>query len=191
MWAVALRPVSYRRRITFTVVRNPARGGFAHHGDDGGERVEQAALTGAGDMGKEPPFNRIVLRTITRVVRHPNFHANLVGQQLQIMLEDIGVRGVAAATIAQPQDRGRLRITLLANAVPIPAKAVARKLAGVVGQAEVNMPAVADPIVNAVRNQHPLGPAGKIMIERVKRLATAAAPGPKQLAEVLFRFRVN
>ena len=29
------------------------------------------------------------------------------------------------------------------------------------------------------------------MIERVKRLATAAAPGPKQLAEVLFRFRVN
>ena len=104
-------------------------------------------------MGKEPPFNRIVLRTITRVVRHPNFHANLVGQQLQIMLEDIGVRGVAAATIAQPQDRGRLRITLLANAVPIPAKAVARKLAGVVGQAEVNMPAVADPIVNAVRNQ--------------------------------------
>ena len=141
-------------------------------------------------MGKEPPFNRIVLRTITRVVRHPNFHANLVGQQLQIMLEDIGVRGVAAATIAQPQDRGRLRITLLANAVPIPAKAVARKLAGVVGQAEVNMPAVADPIVNAVRNQHPLGPAGKIMIERVKRLATAAAPGPKQLAEVLFRFRV-
>ena len=30
--------VSYRRRITFTVVRNPVRVGFAHHGDDGGER---------------------------------------------------------------------------------------------------------------------------------------------------------
>ena len=67
-----------------------------------------------------------------------------------------------------------------------PAKAVARKLAGVVGQAEVNMPTR----VNAVRNQHPLGPAGKIMIERVNGWLQRA-PGPKQLAEVLFRFRVN
>ena len=53
------------------------------------------------------------------------------------------------------------------------------------------MPTVAHPIVNAVRNQHAVGPAGKIMIEGMKRLCAAHAPGPKQLAQVFFRFGVN
>src|SRR3989442_12475003 len=58
-------------------------------------------------------------------------------------------------------------------------------------QAEVHMPTVAHPIVNAVRNQHAVGPAGKIMIEGVKRLRAADSTGPKKFAEMLFRFGVN
>jgi hypothetical protein len=35
-------------------------------------------------------------------VCHTNFHTNLLSQQLQIMLEEIGIGRVAAATVAQP-----------------------------------------------------------------------------------------
>src|SRR5262252_5362776 len=53
------------------------------------------------------------------------------------------------------------------------------------------MPTVAYPIVNTVRNQHAIGPAGTIMIEGTKGLRTAHATGPKQLAQMRFRFGVN
>ena len=154
-----------------------ARCGFAPQGDYSVKRVEQQALARSRDMRKETTLNQMVLRTRARVVRHANFHPNLVGQQLQIMLEDIGVRGIAAAAIAQPEDRRRLGITPLAHAVPRPAKTVTRKLAGVVRQADVDLPTVADSIVNTVRNQHAVGPTGTIMLEGAKRLAAADAPG--------------
>src|SRR5215813_15521898 len=53
------------------------------------------------------------------------------------------------------------------------------------------MPTVAHPIVNTVWNEHAVGPAGKIMIEGVKRLRAAHATGPKELAQMLFRFGVD
>src|SRR3989442_15703815 len=55
----------------------------------------------------------------------------------------------------------------------------------------VHRPTVAYPIVNTVRNEHAIGPTGKIMIEGTKGLRTAHATGPKQLAQMLFRFGVN
>src|SRR5262245_20239896 len=128
---------------------------------------------------------------IARVVRHANFHAELVGQLLQSVLEEILVGSVAAATVAQPQDRGCFGITPYANAIPIPAETVTGKLAGVVRQAKVDMPTVAHPIINTVRNEHSVGPTGKIMIEGVKRLRAAHATGPKELTQMLFRFGIN
>src|SRR2546425_6092440 len=106
-------------------------------------------------------------------------------------LEEILVGSVAAATVAQPQDRGGLGITSFANTVPIPAKALTGKLARVVRQATVDRPTVAHPIVNTVRNEHAVGPTGKIMIEGMKRLSTTHSTGPKELTQMLFRFGVN
>src|SRR5438552_18917349 len=138
-------------------------------------------------MRKQTTLNQIILRTRARVVRHTNLHTNLISQLLHIMLEEILVGRVAAATVAQPEDGGRRGITPLPNTIPIPAEAVTGKLARIMRQAEVNMPPVTHPIVNPVRNQHAVGPAGKIMIEGMKRLCAAHAPGPKQLAQVFFR----
>ena len=53
------------------------------------------------------------------------------------------------------------------------------------------MPPVAHPIVNTVRNQHAVSPTGKVMIEGVEGVRAAHATGPKQLAQMLFRFGVN
>src|SRR5262245_49311708 len=142
-------------------------------------------------MRKETTLNQIILGTIARVVRHANFHTELVGQLLQSVLEEILVGSVAAATVAQPQDRGCLGITPFANAIPIPAKALTGKLAGVVRPAQVDMPTVAHPIVTTVRNEHAIGPTGKSMIAGVQRLRAAHATGPKELAQMRFRFGIN
>src|SRR5262249_29862967 len=107
------------------------------------------------------------------------------------MLEDILAGSVAAATVAQPQDRWRLGITPLANAVPIPAKAGTGKRARVVRQAEVDRPTVAHPIVNARRNEHAVSPTGKSMIEGAKRLRAAPSTGPKTRPKTLLGFGVN
>src|SRR5688572_31394812 len=53
------------------------------------------------------------------------------------------------------------------------------------------MPSVAHSIVNAVRNQHAVSPTGKVMIEGMKGMCAAHTTGPKQLAQMLFRFGVN
>ena len=53
------------------------------------------------------------------------------------------------------------------------------------------MATVAHPIVNTVRHEHTIGPTGNIMIEGVKRLRAAHAPGPKELTQMLLRFGVN
>jgi hypothetical protein len=142
-------------------------------------------------MRKETTLNQIILRTIARVVSHANFHTKLVGQLLQIVLEEILLGSVAAATVAQPQDRCCLGITPFANAVPLPAKALTGQLARVVRQAKVDLPTVAHPIVNTVRNEHAVGPTGKIMIEGVKRLSAAHSTGPQELTQMRFRFGVN
>jgi hypothetical protein len=52
------------------------------------------------------------------------------------------------------------------------------------------MSTVAHPIVNAGRNHHAGGPAGQIMIKGLKRMRAAHSTGPKQLAQMLFRFGV-
>src|SRR5438128_2739762 len=106
------------------------------------------------------------------------------------MLEEILGGSVAAATVAQPPDRGCLGRTSFANTVPIPAKALTGKLARVVRQAKVDMPTVAHPIVNTVRNAHAVGPTGTIMIEGMKRLSPAHSTGPQELAQMLLRFGV-
>ena len=73
-----------------------------------------------------------------------------VSWQLKAMLKDISIRCVAAAAIAQPENRRCIGITTLPNAVPIPAKTITCKLTGFVRQADVDVPAIANAIVDAV-----------------------------------------
>lgn len=90
-------------------------------------------------MRKEAAFDRIVFGTVARIVSHPNHHPGTVGNRLKIMLEDVSVRRVAAATIHQQQHRTGVGIALFADAVPVPADAVTGELRGVAGQTEIHM----------------------------------------------------
>ena len=77
--------------------------------------------------------------------------------------------GVAATAVAQQQDRCRGGIAALADAVPVPAQAVADELAGVVTEADVEVAAIAGQIVDPVRDDHPRGPSGEVVVEQIGR----------------------
>src|SRR2546428_14190210 len=99
-----------------------ARCGVAHQGDHGVKRVDQQALARSRDRRKETTRHHMVLRTRARGVCHTTFHTNLRSQPWPSRLEERGGGRVAAAVVALPEARGRLRITPLADAMPIPAK---------------------------------------------------------------------
>ena len=82
-------------------------------------------------------------------------------------------------------------IALLADAIPIPQQTVAGKLARIMRQADVNVPSIASPVVDAVRDDHAVCPTGKVMIERLERLATADSSGSKEFSHSVLRFGVH
>jgi hypothetical protein len=42
-------------------------------------------------------------------------------------------------------------------------------LAGVVGESQIDVPMIAEEIINAMRNQHAIGPTGKVVIICLER----------------------
>ncbi len=53
------------------------------------------------------------------------------------------------------------------------------------------MPSVANQIVDAVRNDHPIGPTGKVMVKSLKCTPRPHTTFAVQLAQELFRFRID
>lgn len=77
---------------------------------------------------------------------------------LQVVLENIFARRVAPAAVKQQQQRIRIWVTLFADAVPLPIHTVARKFRSIARQTDIHMPAVANRIEDAVRNDDSFGP---------------------------------
>ena len=73
----------------------------------------------------------------------------------------------------------------------MPKQTVASKLAGVVRQTDVDMPTVANRIVDAMRNDHAVRPTRKVMIERLERFAAADPSGSVELAQAFFCLGVD
>lgn len=65
---------------------------------------------------------------------------------------------IAAAAIAQYQNRSRTGVTPLTDSVPEPAQTIAGKLARVAGKPKVDATEVLLRVEDAMRNDHPLGP---------------------------------
>ena len=74
-------------------------GGFSHQTSNRFQRVKQHAGADAAQVWKEAAFDQIVFGTVARIVGHLNIHPGAVGDRLKIILEDVCVRRVAAATI--------------------------------------------------------------------------------------------
>ena len=77
------------------------------------------------------------------------------------------------------------------EAVPPGGHAVAGESAGVVAQAEIDMAKVALAVVDAMRMQHALGRAGKIMIESLEGSLGVQTPGAEQKPQEFLGFGVD
>ena len=55
-------------------------------------------------MGKEAMLNRIVLGAVGRIMGDANFDADVIGQCLQVLFEDVVTGTIAAAAITENQD---------------------------------------------------------------------------------------
>ena len=106
-------------------------------------------------------FDRVVFRAIGRVMRHANRNLDLVDQALQILLENIMSHVVAAASVAQQQDRLCPRVGGLSIAPPPQQNTVASEFARVVAEAQGDMAEVAFAIVQTVRNDQSSAALGK------------------------------
>ena len=125
-------------------------------------------------------FDRIVLRAVRRIVRHSNRHADRVHEVLQVFFEQMMPAVVAAATIAQQQDRRRARVGTKPVPSPPQLETVARELARVVAEAERDVADIALQIVQAVRNDFALGEAGKVVVENGVGSIGVSAAGAEQ-----------
>ena len=76
--------------MTLTVVVRPVVVAALRIGrKDRVQRVEEQALASPADVGEEAAFDRIVLRAVTGIVGHPDFHADGVGGGLPVLLEEV------------------------------------------------------------------------------------------------------
>ena len=106
------------------------------------------ALAGARDMRKQTVLDRIVFGTVGRVVSDADLYAQLIGQFLQVFLEDVMVRMIAAPTITQAQDGGRVGISQTSILTPPGADTIASEFARVLARAEMHVTEVALQIID-------------------------------------------
>src|SRR5438067_2367930 len=121
-------------------------------------------------MGKQAMLNRVVLGGVRRITGHANFQPQPMGETLETLLEHKLRGAIAAAAIAEQQQRVRPGIRRVACGGPPLTNAVAGKLAGVVADAEVDVAAVAFEVIQAVRNDVAAGERREIVIEDTDRL---------------------
>jgi len=101
-------------------------------------------------MWKQVVFDGIVLGCVGRIVRDADFDANLIGESLQVLLEDVVTAAVAAPTVAKHQDRGCVRIVETCLVVPPVTDAVTSELTGIVTGTQIDVASVTLHIIDAV-----------------------------------------
>lgn len=80
--------------------------------------LEDDTLTSPSDMGEEAMFNGIVLGAVGREMGDADFNANLIDQRLEVLFEDVVTSIVAAAPVAENENRRGVGIRRAALLVP-------------------------------------------------------------------------
>jgi integrase len=141
-------------------------------------------------FGRKPKTLPAVLSG-EEVVRLLSCVKSLKHRTFLLTLYAAGLRLSEAAALLPPQSNSRrmerVRITLATDAVPVPLQTVARKLAGVMRQSQVDVSSISGRIVDAMRNQHAVRPTGEVVIKRLRSPAALA----KQLTQELFRLSIH
>jgi len=139
----------------------------SEHGRQG---IEHDTLTGSGDVTEQAAFDRSALGAVRRVVRHTDGDAEVVGNALQVFLEEVLVRAVTPPAIAHEQDGGGVGVQTLAIVAPKHPQAITREGGRVMADSQMHPAVVLGEIIDAMRNDDATGQTGKIMIKHGDRL---------------------
>ena len=133
----------------------------------------------------------VVLGAIGRVMGHAEFQANAVGQVFQVVLEDITIAGVAAASVAEKQHSTCVGKGKLAVRLPPIRDAVAGEPTGIVAEAQVQVAEVSFEVVEAVRIDHAHSSAGEIVVESLFGNARIESADAEQQPQEFLVFGVD
>ena len=111
--------------------------GFGHELADDLDALEDDSLTGAGDMGEEAMLNRVVLGAVRRIMSDSDLDADVINERLEVLLEEIVMRIVTAAAIAQQQEGGGVWVVELSLVEPPVAQTVTSKLTRIAAGAQI------------------------------------------------------
>ncbi len=103
-------------------------------------------------------------------MRHADRYGDVVHHALEVFLQQMLVTTVTATTIAQEQDCCGVWVHTLAVTVPKHPQAVAGECGGVTAEPHMYPALITGEIVDAMRNDHPSGQTGEIMIKGFERL---------------------
>ena len=80
--------------------------------------IEHDTLAGSGHVAEQAAFDRIELGAVRRIVRYTDGDTHVVGDTLEVFLEQMFVRAVTPSAITQEQDGGSVWVQTLTIAVP-------------------------------------------------------------------------
>ena len=109
-------------------------------------------------------FNGVELGAVGRIMGYADFHADLVGEGLQILLEQEMSGIVTAAAITLDQDRGSMGEVWLPVGAPPMAQAITHKFAGVMAGANLNVPDILFFVIQTMWDDDTGSTASEVMV---------------------------
>jgi len=152
---------------------------------------ERCSAPGTRDLREEPVLDRVVLGAVRRVMHHDNLHSDAVGKSHEILFHDMVRAGIGSAAVAEDDKHAGIGIACAEMAVPVVGNVVAYKLGSVVAGADGKVPGVAGDIVNAMRDNRPLGESCEVVVECPWRRGAEHASRSLEVADKLLVLRIN
>ena len=152
---------------------------------------ERGAAPGASYLGEKPVFDRVVLRTIRRVVHHHYANPELFGKIHEVLLHNVMTAGVGTSAIAEDDKIFCVLVHFGEVFIPESLHIVAYELGGVVAESYSHVADVVRHIIDAVRHNQAVGESGEIMVEALGCAETKHLPSPLEVADDLLFLGVN
>src|SRR4051794_6881917 len=172
-------------------LRARGRTGLRHVVPDRPQRPEDHPEARPGHMGEEPVLDRVVLRAVRRIVRHPDLEPQPIGQPLQLLLEDVPRGAVAPAAVAEHQQLRRTGIGRPPVALPPRRQAVAGQLAGVVAGVQVDEAPVEPHVVDPVGDHRARTHAAEVVVVDLDGALRLDHPPAVEVADQLLLLGVD
>lgn len=125
-------------------------------------------------------LNGVVLGGVGRIMGDANLDAQVRGQGLQVLLEDVITSAVAAPAIAQQQQGGGVRIVLSPVVGPPMMHRITGKFGGIAAGANLEKALILAQVIQAMGNRYPVRQRRPVMVKDGNCLGVVGMPWTKK-----------